>query len=134
VLAWIAKPASAAPVPRSIVPYGLGAIDGTALGFTDGAALPGGAWMFSAVAEATDDGYADGGCRGSVIGFVGADDVLGRRHRLAGDLKVEGLGAFVQNGRLALLAVTDADDPATPSRLLGADFAFSAELVGAKTA
>ena len=51
--------------PHSIEAYELGAIDGVALGMTDGAALADGRWLFTAVAEATDDAYADGACRGA---------------------------------------------------------------------
>jgi hypothetical protein len=45
--------------------YDLGAIDGIALGFTDAAALPGGGWLFTAVAEDTDDSVTDGACKGN---------------------------------------------------------------------
>ena len=41
--------------PTSIRRYGLEAIDGAGLGFTDGTALLDGSWVFSAVAENRDD-------------------------------------------------------------------------------
>ena len=51
--------------PGRLVPiFELGAIDGIALSFTDGTALPGGGWLFSA-AEDTSDTYNDGRCAGS---------------------------------------------------------------------
>ncbi len=53
-------------------PYDLGAIDGVPLGFTDAAPLPGGAVLFTAAAEATDNAYDDGACRGSAIGLLDA--------------------------------------------------------------
>jgi hypothetical protein len=128
---WLAAPRRAPPGPLAIVPYALGAVAGVPLGFTDGAALPGGGWMFSAVAEATDDSYLDGPCAGAVIGFVGADGLLGRMHLLEGAPKIEGLaGGVGSDGRLHLLAVTDADDPERPSQLLCGEAAFSQALVG----
>ena len=128
--AWVARPSSRPPRPRSIVRYALGAVDGIPLGFTDGAELPGGAWMFSAVAESTDESYVDGACVASVIGFVGADGVLGRMHRLDGAPKVEGLNGGVGEGRLHLMAVTDADDPDRPSQLLCGEADLTEELTG----
>jgi len=130
LVAWVARPSSRPPRPRSVVPYALGAVDGVPLGFTDGAALPGGAWMFSAVAESTDDSYVDGACIGSVIGFVGADGLLGRMHTLDGAPKVEGLAGGVGAGRLHLMAVTDADDPERASQLLCGDADLNAGLTG----
>ena len=128
--AWLARPTSRPPRPQSIVRHALGAVEGVPLGFTDGAELPGGAWMFSAVAESTDDSYVDGACVASVIGFVGPDGVLGRMHRLAGAPKVEGLTGGVSEGRLHLMAVTDADDPDEPSQLLCGEADWTEELTG----
>jgi hypothetical protein len=134
LLAWLTAPGGAPPRPRSITRYALGAVAGVPLGFTDGAALPGGAWMFSAVAEATDDSYVDGDCLGSAIGFVGADGRLARMHRLDGAPKVEGLTGGVAAGRLHLMAVTDADDPRKASQLLCGEAELSAELTGGAVA
>jgi hypothetical protein len=105
---------AAAPEPEAIVAYDLGSIDGVVLGFTDGAAWPDGGWVFSAVAEDTADSYLDGACRGSVLGWVGADGRLARTVPLHGAPKVEGLA--VAGDRLLL--VTDADDPARAAQLL----------------
>ena len=62
------------PLPRAalfdITPFELGAIAGVPLCFTDGAALGGGAFAFTAVAEDTEDSYADGACAGSAIGII----------------------------------------------------------------
>ena len=109
---WIAG--AAAPDPLDIVKYELDAVDGIALGFTDGAAWPGGGWVFSAVAEDTADSYADGACGGSVLGWVAADGRLSRMEPLAGAPKVEGIAVIGDR----LLLVTDADDPAQAARLL----------------
>ena len=66
VLPWLLGH-SAAPVQATAVQrYDLGEVDGVPLCFTDGSALPGGAWVFSAVAESVDDSYNDGSVRGRV--------------------------------------------------------------------
>ncbi len=130
-LDWLATPQGVPPRPRSVARHCLGAIAGVPLGFTDAAPLPGGAWVFSAVAEATDDSVVDGPCAGSVIGFVGADGVLGRMHVLDGSPKIEGLaGGVGEGGVLHLMAVTDADDPERPSQLLCAEAPLTAALTG----
>ncbi len=109
-----------APEPVSITPFELGAIDGVALSFTDGAALPGGEWLFSAAAEDTSDTYNDGYCAGSVIGLVAADGSIRRQERLSPVCKVEGIAASLNGGMIDLLLVTDADDRNQPALLLSA--------------
>jgi hypothetical protein len=131
-LDWLSAPQGPPPPPRAIVPYALGQVAGVPLGFTDAAPLPGGGWMFSAVAEATDDSYLDGPCAGAVIGFVDRGGRLGRMHLLEGAPKIEGLtGGVDEGGRLHLLAVTDADDPDRPSQLWCGEVALSEALTGA---
>ncbi|MBC7994126.1 MAG: hypothetical protein H7Z15_12900 [Rhizobacter sp.] len=105
--------------PRAIKPYRFGAIDGVDLGFTDGAALPGGRWLFCAAAENTADSYADGPCRGSALGVVDADGEVVALHRLADTaLKVEGIAARAHAAGIDICLVTDADDPRLSSQLL----------------
>ena len=106
--------------PRSRTSYRLGLIDGVPLGFTDGAALPDGRWVFTAVAEASDDAYADGGCVGAAVGVVGADGRLQWLRRLAEPLKVEGIDARLRADGIDVVMVTDADDPDEPSWLVAA--------------
>ena len=108
------------PVPTSITPFDLGATDGVALSFTDGAALPGGRWLFSATAENTADSYADGACAGSAIGIVEADGSIRALLPLSLRCKVEGIAVHVDGDLLSLLMVTDADDRQQPARLLSA--------------
>jgi len=104
--------------PTSVRRYNLGAINGIALGFTDAAALPSGGWLFTAVAEDTDDSVADGACKGSVVGLVDSrGDLLGM-HRLRPKMKVEGIDLQATQRGLVLCLVTDADTPARPSALL----------------
>lgn len=104
--------------PIAVRQYDLGAIDGIALGFTDAAALPGGGWAFTAVAEDTDDSYADGNCKGSVVGIVDADGVVRAMHRIARTVKIEGIDVQPTDEGLLLCLVTDADTPAQASELL----------------
>jgi len=110
------------PVPRAalshIAEFQLGTIAGVPLCFTDGAALPGGAFAFTAVAEDTNDSYADGGCAGSAIGIAGADDRIAALWQLEPALKVEGIAARIIRKTIELTVVTDADDFTIAARLL----------------
>ncbi|MCC2675137.1 MAG: hypothetical protein K0R58_2084 [Ramlibacter sp.] len=117
VVAWIAADADAARAPplRSCTLFELGAAAGIPYGFTDGAAWPGGGWVFSTVAEDTQDSYADGRCAGAAIGWVSESGALLSLQPLEGAPKVEGVAVSEEGG---LLLVTDADDPAIASRLL----------------
>lgn len=92
----------------------LGEWDGVPLQLTDGFRR-GSAALVSAAAEDTDDPVADGPVKGSVIGRL---DSRGRWTPLLAipRLKVEGL-APAARGR-GVVAVTDADSPRRPSRLL----------------
>jgi hypothetical protein len=112
---WIEGGRRSAPAAIRIVQFALGEDDGVPLGFTDGAALPDGGWVFSAVAEDTNDSYRDGACAASAIGWVDASGQLQRVEPIAGAPKVEGI-ALAADGQL--LIVTDSDDPAIASQLL----------------
>ena len=125
VQAWLSGAASA-PEPISSAPYDLGHIDGVPLCFTDGAALPEGGWVFCAAAEATDDNYLDGPCRGSAVGVVATDGRLRTVLPLSLQCKVEGIAVIVENGTLQLLLVTDPDDREAPALLLAASLALPA--------
>ncbi|MFG6414074.1 DUF6929 family protein [Roseateles sp. DC23W] len=115
--------AGQAPEPLSTTRHDLGDIDGVPLCFTDGAALPDGCWVFCAAAEASDDNYADGPCRGSAVGAVAADGRLLGVWPLSLRCKAEGIAATVENGVLRLLLVTDPDDRDEPALLLSASLA-----------
>lgn len=114
-LAWMTGTARTLPTPLRVTPFDLGDVDGIPYGFTDATPLPGGGWIFSAVAEDTQDSYADGRCAGAAIGRVSAQGQLQVVQPIAGSPKVEGI-AWMEPGRLLL--VTDADDPGTASQLL----------------
>ncbi|MDH4984175.1 hypothetical protein QEZ47_01075 [Aminobacter anthyllidis] len=100
--------------------FDLGHIDDVPLCFTDAAPLPGGAMVFSAVAEDTDDAFNDGTCVGAAIGVVGNDGRLRFVRRLDRPYKIEGIHAQLAANRIDLLAVTDADDPDVAAALYSA--------------
>lgn len=109
---------SHAVVPTLIRRYTLGHIDAVPLAFTDATALADGGWVFTAVAEDTDNSYADGHCSGSVVGVVDAGGALVATHRLDRRVKVEGVAVRVDDQGMSLCLVTDADDPEQASQLL----------------
>ncbi len=100
--------------------HDLGSIGDVPLGFTDGAALPDGRVVFTAVAEDTQDSYADGGCAGSAVGVLDSTGRVEFLERIEGGAKVEGIEALVVDGEIGILMVTDADDATVPGALLAA--------------
>jgi hypothetical protein len=104
--------------PRRITEVNLGDIRGVPLGFTDACMPAPGLWLFSAVAEDTRDSVADGACIGAVIGLATREQGIVWQRRVAPLHKIEGIEARLWNGRLEILCVTDADDPAIPAQLL----------------
>jgi hypothetical protein len=117
VLAWLIERADA-PVALRLQRHRLGSVAGVSLGFTDGAALPDGRWVFTAVAEATDDSVADGACVGSVVGVMSRQGELLVRQAMPNDEKIEGIDARLRRGSIEFCLVTDADDPRIASQLL----------------
>ena len=120
VLNRLVKGRAALPAPKlvDVTDFPLGWIDDAPMCFTDGAALPHGGFVFTAVAEATDDSYADGGCLGAAIGIIDANDRLRALWQLAPPLKVEGIDARLTGNGLQLTVVTDADRASVPAQLL----------------
>ena len=108
VQAWLGGHGPAPEVVDSMS-YDLGELDGVPLGFTDAAALPDGGWVFCAAAEATDDNYLDGACRGSAVGVVAPDGRLRSLQPLSLRCKAEGIAVAGLAGALQLLLVTDPD-------------------------
>ena len=117
VLAWLAGRRRRAPRPERIRSVDLGEADGVAFAFTDGAALPDGSWVFSAVAEARDNSVDDGPCVAAAIGICDGDDTLRFIATVAPKRKIEGVTARLVGARLRLSVVTDADDPDQPAEL-----------------
>lgn len=104
--------------PRRITEVDLGAIRGVPLGFTDACMPVPGMWLFSAVAEDTNDAISDGACVGAVVGLATRDAGIVWQRKLVPTHKVEGIEARLLDGRLSVLCVTDADDPQVPAQLL----------------
>lgn len=100
--------------------FDLGSIDGIPLGFTDGAALPDAALIFTAVAEDAENSYEDGPCAGAAVGIADHDGRLRLLERLDANYKVEGIDARVAGEAIELLLVTDSDDERIPACLLSA--------------
>ncbi len=112
------KRALSEPKLLDVTDFNLGAFADAPLCFTDGAALPTGGFVFTAVAEATDDSYADGACVGAAIGIIDVKDRLRALWQLEPALKVEGIEARVSPNGLELTVVTDADRASVPAKLL----------------
>jgi hypothetical protein len=100
--------------------HDLGAIGDVPLGFSDGAALPGGRIAFTAIAEDTSDSYQDGACVGAAIGMLDAKGNVERLEPIEACHKVEGIEVTPANGHIDVLLVTDADDERVPASLLQA--------------
>ncbi|OYU74448.1 MAG: hypothetical protein CFE32_17735 [Alphaproteobacteria bacterium PA3] len=95
----------------------LPAVAGVPLTVTDACLLESGHILLSAVAEATDNSYADGALLGAAIVELGADLAVRSVEPLDPVLKVEGLSAKIMADGVHLLCVTDADDPDQASGL-----------------
>ncbi len=116
-----ARSAIGALSPRRVRWIDLGAIDGVALTITDGAILPDGRLVVTSVAEQSADSYADGPCLGAAIGVLDRDGRVRQLHHLQPTSKVEGVQAWIEDGLIRLLLVTDADDESAASCLLEAE-------------
>ena len=111
-LAWLSRGADKPAVQR-VCEHRLPQVQGVRLTFTDASALADGRWLFSAVAEATDDSIADG-----AVGLMSARGEMQTLWRLPGNEKVEGIAVRERSNRIDIALVTDADDPFIASRLL----------------
>ncbi len=92
-------------------------VSGVPLTVTDACQLESGHILLSAVAEATDNSYADGALVGAAIVELDADLNVRAIELLDPILKVEGLAAQVMADGVHLMCVTDADDPDQASGL-----------------
>ena len=117
-MTWLLGKRDERPPIVSITEMDMGEVDGVPLGLTDGVALSGGRWAFSAVAENTNNSFDDGPCIASVVGVISADGTVLQSHRLKGAPKVEGISAVINCSGISLTMVTDDDNPTAPSRLL----------------
>jgi hypothetical protein len=110
--------------PLGLKRVDLGEIAGIPLCFTDGAALPDGNIVFSAIAENTADNYSDGPCAGAAIGIMDAKGNLRSVEPLERPYKVEGIDAHAEGGAIQLLLVTDDDDAFVPACLYSATIPY----------
>jgi hypothetical protein len=93
--------------------YDLGYLKGVPLCFSDASPLPDGRMAFIASAEVAD-GYV-----GSSLGLMNSDGAVEFNEPVDHELKLEGLAADVlEDGRIRLLMVSDADNPDQPSPLM----------------
>jgi hypothetical protein len=104
--------------PLLVREFNLGDVQGVPLCFTDASPLPGGGWLFSAVAENTKDSFHDGPSVGSAIGRMDARSRLRWIRPVPPQFKIEGIEVDAQGAHLGAWLVTDADDPAVPASLL----------------
>jgi len=105
------------PIPidavQTIEFYELGQLKGVELCFSDASPLPDGRMAFIASAE------VDGGYVGSSLGLMASNGTIEFNEPVDHDMKLEGLAADVlDDGRIRLLMVSDADDPDQPSPLM----------------
>lgn len=87
---------------------------------TDACSLDDGQILLSAVAEVTDDSYADGAVLGAAVIVLNADLDVVAIEPLEPTVKIEGISAWRTARGVELLCVSDADDPAMPSSLYSA--------------
>lgn len=113
-------------VVRTVLRWELGKAGNVRLSFTDAAPLPDGRIVFTAAAEDTRDAYADGVVTGSAVGVLAADGSPLFLDGVDAKVKLEGVDARVEGGRVRLLLVADADDPDVAAPL------FEAELPGVR--
>lgn len=104
--------------PRGVRWLDLGSVAGVALSITDAAALPDGRLVITAVAEQSMDSYEDGPCVAAAIAVLDRQGRILQLHRLEPTYKIEGIHAWLENGLIRMLLVTDADDASTASYLL----------------
>lgn len=115
---WLAGLQPQPPTAKRVQWMDLGQVEGVPLTLTDGSPLRGGAWAFTAVAESTDNSYADGACVASAVGIVAPNGQVRQLHHLQGAPKVEGLAVLPDGRDWVFTLVTDPDDPAQAAQLL----------------
>ena len=113
-------------VVRTVRRWELGRAGTVRLSFTDAAPLPDGRMVFTAAAEDTRDAYQDGEVVGSAVGVLAPDGTPLFLDSVDVKVKLEGVDARMEAGRIHLLLVADADDPQVAAPL------FEAVLEGLK--
>ncbi|MDY7226170.1 DUF6929 family protein [Hyalangium rubrum] len=105
---------------RMVRRWELGRAGGVRLTFTDASPLPDGRLVFTAAAEDTRDSYEDGPVAGSAVGVLGPDGAPLFLDAVDAKVKLEGVSARVEGGRVHVLLVADADEPAIAAPLFEA--------------
>ncbi|WP_223639521.1 hypothetical protein [Corallococcus sp. EGB] len=105
---------------RTVRRWELGEAHGVRLSFTDAAPLPDGRVVFTATAEATRDRVATGPVTGSAVGVLAPDGTPVYLDAVDAPVKLTGVDARVEKGRVHVLLVADAGDPSVPAPLLDA--------------
>ena len=105
---------------RTVRRWELGRAGGVRLSFTDASPLPDGRMVFTAAAEDTVNAYEDGLLAGSAVGLLAPDGTPLFLDAVDAKVKLEGVSARLEGGRVHLLLVADADDPAVAAPLLEA--------------
>ena len=105
---------------RTVRRWELGRAGGVRLSFTDASPLPDGRMVFTAAAEDTRNSYEDGQVAGSAVGLLAPDGTPLFLDAVDAKVKLEGVSARLEGGRVHLLLVADADDPAVAAPLLEA--------------
>jgi len=105
---------------RTVKRWELGRAGGVRLTFTDASPLPDGRMVFTAAAEDTQSAYLDGPVTGSAVGLLAPDGTPLFLDAVDAKVKLEGVSASLRNGRVHLLLVADADDPAVAAPLFEA--------------
>lgn len=105
---------------RLIKTLALPMIGSVPLTVTDACSLGNEQFLISAVAEVTDDSYADGDILGAAIILLNADLDILAIEPVEPTLKIEGIAARHTALGVEMLCVSDADDPDTPSSLYSA--------------
>jgi hypothetical protein len=121
LLQWLCEPSRPLPSFRLEVLV-LPKLGNVVAGITDAVALSGGAWLVSAVAEATDDSYHDGACAGAALAVISSAGELQSFWPLAKPIKIEGICLHGTNRDVLL--VNDPDDAAIPAGLYAARLPF----------
>jgi hypothetical protein len=108
------------PLPKPVV-YSLGTLESVRLGFTDATTRNDNTVVFLAAAEDSADVIQDGGCTGSVVGFIAQDGSAVHHPMVNADntpcvLKCEGITLDIRDEGYAWVTV-DSDDTTTPSWL-----------------
>ncbi|MET0942789.1 MAG: hypothetical protein ABWY13_15655 [Mesorhizobium sp.] len=73
--------------------------------------------LFSAVAEDTSNAYEDGKLIGTAVGALDANLNVVHLERVDHPVKIEGIQAWTDGDKIALLLVSDADNPTKPAGL-----------------